>query len=105
MKIEASESLLPQGEGHDCMDAGGRATQEAKAEDEGINKNKALAFLSDPLTLTLSLRERGLSGTAMEISRFFPMDQGRCRSLRGTRTVRSEPLPARAASSGAQAWP
>ncbi len=89
MKIEASESLLPQGEG----------------QDEGINKNKALAFLSDPLTLTLSLRERGLSGPAMEISRFFPMDQGRCRSLRGTLTARSDPLPARAASSGAQAWP
>ncbi len=26
------------------MDAGGRATQEAKAEDEGSNKIKALAF-------------------------------------------------------------
>jgi hypothetical protein len=31
-------------EGHDCMDAGGRATQESKAEDEGINKIEALAF-------------------------------------------------------------
>ncbi len=33
-------SLLPQGEGHDGMDAGGRATQEAKAEDEGVYKTE-----------------------------------------------------------------
>jgi hypothetical protein len=38
-------SLLPQGEGHDCMDAGGRATQEAKAEDEGVYKTKTYALL------------------------------------------------------------
>jgi hypothetical protein len=34
-RVEVSEFLLLAGEGHDCMDAGGRATQEAKAEDEG----------------------------------------------------------------------
>jgi hypothetical protein len=45
-EIYGRASLLLPGEGHDCMDAGGRATQEAKAEDEGINKIKALAFRS-----------------------------------------------------------
>ncbi len=57
------------GEGHDCTDAGGRATQEAKAEDEGGNKIEVLAF---QITLTptfmpfrvFSQRERG-SGMAM----------------------------------------
>jgi hypothetical protein len=52
------ESLLPPGEGHDDMDVVGRATQDAKAEDEGIINGK----LHDPLTPTLSLREREPSG-------------------------------------------
>jgi hypothetical protein len=44
-------------EGHDCRDAGGRATQEAKAEDEG--RYKIISYLTIPLTPTLSPKGRG----------------------------------------------
>ena len=50
-------SLLPQGEGYDCRDAGGRAKQEARAEDEGGLKSVSY-HPTDPLTPALSLRER-----------------------------------------------
>jgi hypothetical protein len=33
--VASIEFLFPPGEGHDYMDVVGRATQEAKAEDEG----------------------------------------------------------------------
>ena len=64
-------------EGHDCKDAGGRATQEAKAEDDdgmdagGRATQGAVAevvmlinklSLEYPLTPTLSQRERGFMG-------------------------------------------
>jgi hypothetical protein len=35
-----------------------------EGQDEGSNKNQSVIF-SDPLTLTLSQRERGLCGTAV----------------------------------------
>jgi len=54
--IQNEQSLLPLGEGYDCKDAGGRAKQEARAEDEGV---KRVFFQTNPLTPALSLRERG----------------------------------------------
>ena len=75
--VRAFCDTLPQGEGHDCKDAGGRAKQEARAEDEGVIEIIVLAVLT-PLTPTLgfgilrrptssipgvvSLRERELTG-------------------------------------------
>jgi hypothetical protein len=52
------ESLLPPGEGHASRDGGGRPRREQAVEDEGIINGK----LHDPLTPTLSLREREPSG-------------------------------------------
>jgi hypothetical protein len=49
MSIEYRASLLPQGEG----------------QDEGIKKNQSVSF-SNPLTPTLSLRERELNGTQQQ---------------------------------------
>jgi len=46
MKSQNNGSLLPQGEGYDCKDAGGRAKQEARAEDEGVIEIIVLAFLT-----------------------------------------------------------
>jgi len=39
------------------MDAGGRAKQDARAEDEGHSINQSVSF-ADPLTPALSLGER-----------------------------------------------
>jgi len=70
MKSQNNGSLLPQGEGHDCKDAGGRAKQEARAEDEGVIEIIVLAVLI-PLTPTLSLRERELTGQqCLKVSSF-----------------------------------
>ncbi len=49
-------SLLPQGEGHDPRDGGGRATQDAKAEDEVAYKTMSYLLLTTPTLGKLLLR-------------------------------------------------
>ena len=44
-------SLLPQGEGCDCMDAGGRAMHGAIAEDEGDKSVEVVYFTPHPVPL------------------------------------------------------
>ncbi len=44
MRSAELRSLLPKEEGHDPMDGGGRATQEAKAEDEGGVKLRLISY-------------------------------------------------------------
>jgi hypothetical protein len=54
----------------DRMDAVGRVTQDAKAEDEGIKGINVLFYLH-PLTPTLSRRERDFMEQAEEVSSRF----------------------------------
>ena len=58
--MQNERSLLPPGEGHDCMDAGGRATPGAVAEDEGVFMGNFMITL----TPSLSRKERESSSKA-----------------------------------------
>jgi hypothetical protein len=71
IKTQNSDPFSPLGtsvppcgvEGYDCRDAGSRATQEAKAEDE--ERYKTISYLTIPLTPTLSPRGEGVYGTVV----------------------------------------
>lgn len=53
--------LDPQGEGHDCMDAGDRATQDAVAEEACSNlmKNHFILEIASPSKTWLAMTRRG----------------------------------------------
>ena len=65
--MPASEFPLPHaGEGHDCMYAGGRATQGAVAEGEGISARQTSHFVACPSSWPSPLEgEKESNGTAM----------------------------------------